>query len=176
MFVEKSGIPNAGMGAFLTYMGARKLNTDSEIYKVCDAMLSDCHYREEMTMAHLVAVMPDGRTKGVALTGDNLHGNYNCVYWPRCLPNPIKALIPGTDPLSTQTNAKTINVKIVGESIEAFQELKDRPTDGIGHLGMYQPGDYEHVSGVCCNQNFCIELDAPYAPLGPTGKYKYIAN
>lgn len=173
--MEKSRIPNAGLGAFLTYMGARKINKDSETFKICEELLSDCYFYEETTMSHLVAVMPDGLTKGVALTGENLHGNFNCVYWPKYLSDPIKAQVPSTNPC-TETVWKSVNVRIVGECVEAFQELRNRPENGIGHLGMYKPENYEHVSGIPYSQNFCFELDAPYAPLGPRGKYEKLGK
>ena len=162
VFIEKSSIPNAGLGAFLTYMGARKLNTSLDTHKICEDLLSDCFYREAATMSPLIAAMMDGRTRSVLLTGDNLHGNYNCGYRPGRLPS---------KPLSVKENGKTIQVRIVGGCLETFEELKDRPKDGIGHLGMYNESDYEHVSGIPCQTNLSIELDAPYAPLGPNGQY-----
>lgn len=167
--MDKSKIPNAGLGAFLTYMGARKIRSNSENYKVCKDILSGCYFWEEQTMSHVFAVMPDGRTKGVLLTGENLHGNYNCVYWPRPLPMSKKAQIPCANSLAARSST-TLTVKVVGECLAVLKELEGRPNDGMGHLGMYKDDDYEHVSGVPYNQNFCFELDAQYAPLGPSGK------
>jgi hypothetical protein len=163
LFVDKSSIPNAGMGAFLTYMGARKINKDSATYKLCNDLLLDIIYEEPETMSHIIAVMPDGRTKAVKLCGDNLHCYYNCIYCPKSVE--LKNKAP-----SALVNGKIIKVKVAGECLETFHELKDRPKDGIGHLGMYRGEDYEHVSGVPCKPNLCIELDVPYAPLGPSGE------
>ncbi|GAX17254.1 hypothetical protein FisN_10Lh112 [Fistulifera solaris] len=163
LFVDKSNIPNAGMGAFLTYMGARKINKDSATHKLCTDLFVDYDYEEPETLSHLVAIMPDGMTKTVKLDGDNLHANYNCIYYPSTKRDQRKTL-------STKINDKKIRIKVVGECLDTFHELKDRPKDGIGHLGMYREEDYEHVSGVHCNSDLLIELDAPYAPLSPSDR------
>ena len=163
--VKTSTIPGAGVGAFLTYVGAKLLNTTSKTFKICEELLSDSWHHEPMTMSRLSAVMPDGQTKSLFLTGENLHGNHNCVYWPKRLPS---------KPLSAKVDGTAIKIKIAGECLETFEELRNRPKDGIGHLGMYTEENYEDVTGIPCPPNLVFKLVGPYGPLSPNGKYTQI--
>ena len=80
--IKQSGIPNAGYGAYLTYLGARVLN---DSVKERGSALMKAHTVDEnygtTTHATLQAKTLGGRTMTVKLTGDNLHYNDNSLYW-----------------------------------------------------------------------------------------------
>jgi len=72
--VRKSGIPNAGYGAFLTYVGAHRLNGAGR-NKVA-SLIEKGAYQYPKTKYELTAVLPVKRKKvSVKLKGKHLHGD-----------------------------------------------------------------------------------------------------
>lgn len=73
--VRDSSIPGAGKGAFLTYLGARRL-------KPACVLLGDQEMKKRAsTKEELQATMPSGHGCTVKICGENLHGNNNSDFW-----------------------------------------------------------------------------------------------
>ena len=135
--VKESQIPNSGMGAFLTYMGARVL-TDELRHVAAEKRESRVLYTPD-TMMPLDAISPDGFGVAVKLTGKNLHGNRNLQHWPETK-IPLKARAP---------TGKTVKVNLVGDHLHCDDsEDEEEPLDfsmcpkRLGHLGTYTEKDY----------------------------------
>ena len=84
--VRTSSIPNAGHGAFLTYLGARVLRPEASARSA--RLLRGCYVDEDSAGSAIIptrntatARTPDGRMMKVTVTGENLHynDNYRCV-------------------------------------------------------------------------------------------------
>jgi hypothetical protein len=133
--IRQSTIPNAGHGAFLTFLGARVLKAEARqraesAMEERDAYISD-------TRQPLTAESADGFGIDLKLTGDNLHGNGNCIYWPKRM--------------LSQVNAN--NGKIVSDERE--DNFKDPVPGGIGFLGMHTLKDYNDDP----KQTFCSQYE-----------------
>lgn len=114
--VRQSGIPGGGLGAFLTFLGARVL-TDRSIAIAASAFRRVVVHIEP-TMEPLQALLPTtGRGVTVTLTGRNLHKNKNFIFWPMH----DEAQLPR-----------------VIRNAHAAPDAADR----IGHLGIHQEADY----------------------------------
>ncbi len=61
---------------------------------------------------------------------------------------------PFTDATPATVRGKTISVRIVGKCLESHEE------------------DLNHASALSKGPNLCFEIDSPYGPLGPRGKYQ----
>ena len=83
--VRASDIPGAGLGAFLTYLGARVLRPEAAARS--SRLLRGCYVDETSagdpvipTRDTATAQTPDGRMMKVTVTGENLHYNDNYRY------------------------------------------------------------------------------------------------
>lgn len=156
------------MGAFLVYMGARKLKPERAV--IANQIVDSSVYYSPKTKEKLFAETPDGRTVAVRLHGENLHGNYNCQYWPRTAIQMLQAsFLPHVIERSIIFRKAVERIKIVGSGMESHPELATRSAEGIGNLGLYCDQDYEHVPGVAFAVDLCIDLGI-YGPLSKTGK------
>lgn len=120
-------------------------------------------------MTPLVADLVGGTREMVRLTGENIHGNFNSVYWPNTSV-PVKAKMR-KDGLQKSAVFQKHHEKLhlVGRGMQSHPELENRPKDGIGHLGLHTDSDYEPVTGIAFSENLCIDLGI-YGPLSFTGK------
>ena len=76
--VKKSGIENAGMGAFLTFLGAKKLKPDARKRAFEELNLFETRpHAHCKTKRELEAEHPSGHGMKVTLTGEHLHRQYN---------------------------------------------------------------------------------------------------
>jgi hypothetical protein len=73
--VRQSLIEDAGLGLFLTFLGARCLKPD--VKKWSQALKSHRHTLHVPTKEELLACLPDNSNLLVKLKGENLHGNHN---------------------------------------------------------------------------------------------------
>jgi hypothetical protein len=166
--INESKIANAGLGAYLTYMGARKVKP--ERLKVVGPILMDSLASIAETMVPLIAEKPGGRTVLVKLKGNNLHGNHNSEYWASTA-DLLDAEIPitaiGRNKVFRKQNER---LSLHGKGIQSHTELENRPLGGIGLLELYTDSDYVPAPGIVFNETLCIDLGV-YAPLGITGKY-----
>ena len=139
-----------GFGAFLTYLGALKL--DESIHKIGKRMLGKRTHFVPQTALALQGVDVDGWEKTVRVTGENLHRNNNNVYWPKNM-LPMFAVAEGTGRRTT--------VYLSGEAAleddqdfkdtkfmeERLADMKQKGLQPIGHLGLYCIDDYKPAPG-----------------------------
>lgn len=176
-FVGKSSIPGAGYGAFLEFTGARRLNEQSNARR--DRLITELVVYEPKTMQPLQAVPEDGGSGvTVLLKGENLHGNYNRLYWPSNARKVLKARILYEAVCKNTVFSKaTEKVRIVGEHIhdvleyEAFSVNQSGSLQPIGHFGIQVACDY--VKDPTIRTFFtgvnCIDLGR-YGPFRNKGK------
>jgi hypothetical protein len=74
--IDKSQIPNSGLGAYLSYLGARKLKPECK--EISERILEDicCHHVSD-TRKELKAELPNGRGVTLTLISDK-NSNHNC--------------------------------------------------------------------------------------------------
>lgn len=113
MHVAPSKIPGGGNGAFLTFVGGRRLTKKAR--ERGRAELEKRVLRDVETKGTLTARLPSGYNYAVKLRGENLHGNNNNDFWPM---------------------DETVDVDNAGAGY-----LKPKPF-GIGHLGIHSISDY----------------------------------
>lgn len=142
-------------------MGARKLKKEKRTDLLANSVVVE---PENSTKKPLRAVRPNDVDLIVHLKGENLHGNYNCDYWPEtsC---PLAAKTPSNSSFPTVN----VTVKLFGQGIHEH-DLSNRPSDGVGIFGMNSLSDYEPAPGVPFDIGFPIDLGV-YAPLSTTGEY-----
>jgi hypothetical protein len=162
--VRPSKIPNSGYGAFLTFLGARKLKEEAK--KKSQELLCDRLYVESATTKALEATIGH-MNMSVVLRGEDLHGNWNNVLFP-ITRFPLKAIIP---------NGKEVNIKLTPHSIhDDVKQLRDRkeikPLDnGLGHFKIFTEEDYEHDDAIqYCSDDFGIVDLGRYGPFSKYGK------
>jgi hypothetical protein len=165
--IDWSQIPNSGLGAYLTYLGARTLKPECK--EVSERILEDSFQHVSDTREELQAELPNGR--GVTLTLISAeNSNHNCDYWPSTAKT-LEARFAKKDlDVSSLFGSPTEIVKLVGYGIDSHPELENRPVGGIGFLGFHQESDYEPVSGIAFSEDLCIDLGT-YGPLITTGMY-----
>ena len=129
--IKKSSIPNAGHGAFLTYLGARVLNESAQ-QRSTRLMQEHTTEGEVGTHLPLSAKTLGGRTMNVTLTGDNLHYNDNNIYWSK------KRARKHASKESFDENEVDCDVH------NEVKELRNTMPDGegIGFLGINKESDY----------------------------------
>jgi hypothetical protein len=131
------------LGAFLKYLGARKLTADRRNMGI-DA-LDDYEHFLMKTNGTLQARTPGGYGYSLTLTGENLHGNNNRLYWPKTMKKAYKA----------------------GEDFDRDElECQLSVSDGIGFLGMHLESHYK--------QSPKTEFSSPgnCMPLGNYGPFR----
>ena len=129
--IKKSSIPNAGHGAFLTYLGARVLNESAQ-QRSTRLMQEHTTEGEVGTHLPLSAKTLGGRTMNVTLTGDNLHYNDNNIYWSK------KRARKYASKESFDENEVDCDV------YDEVKKLRNTVPDGqgIGFLGINKESDY----------------------------------
>lgn len=150
--VKQSEIPGAGMGAFLTFEGARLLK--EELRTVAAKTREERIFHETDTTKPLEAAYPGGYGVAVKLTGKNLHGNNNIHYWPEEALDAWKA-------------------KRASDDLDSDDEEESPNTVGakrIGHLGIHTENDYISDPSIeLTSVNFSVELGL-YGPVLKRGK------
>jgi hypothetical protein len=92
-FVDKSLIPGAGLGAFIVFTGAKRLNEVSNERRLL--MHKEMVPYQSKTMQPLQAYPEDdGSGVTVHLKGEMLHGNYNRDHRPKNSAKKLKAVMP----------------------------------------------------------------------------------
>jgi len=138
--IRQSGIPDSGYGAFLTFLGARKLKERARILSeklMKDRLEFEEFYDENEEPPTLEAVIGDYNVI-VTLTGQDLHGNGNCTYFSYT-----------RFPLKAKLYDKIQNVFIgpneVHDDVQALRSRNEiaSPENGLGKLKMFTDDDYE---------------------------------
>ena len=162
MEIGKSSVPGGGYGAFLTFLGARKLNRTFEI--TADERLERRNVIYEAdTSKPLETQSSEGFGVSVSLTGRNLHGNYNSIYWPQTVFSLPAVLDTGNE----------VNVKLAGKNLHYDSEEEEEPLPFSKRFGLmdlqvesnYFPDNTSSFS----NRNGLIDLGR-YGPVVKTGK------
>lgn len=162
--VSESKIPGAGLGAYLTYLGARALRSEKKAkYR---QLLGESISVYSNMFDPLKARGEDGRTTLVRLTGEHLLSPFNCLYQPSTS-IPLEARIP-SDASASVFPRCSVNVKLSGQGIQFHHEMINRPENGIGFLGLNDNSDFISVPGRQFHLRSCIDLGA-YGPLRLTG-------
>lgn len=165
--IRKSGIPNSGHGAFLTFRGARMLKQELQERNTRKLESRCCFIPKTMTPLH--AMHTDGFGVKVTLTGRDLHGNRNSVYWPETL-FPLQAYLPG--------RPRPTDVQLTGENLH-YDSDEDEPLGlsccpkRIGFLGLHTASDYLPADDIefASSSEGCGYLSlGRYGPAGRTGK------
>ena len=160
--IRTSNIPNSGYGAFLTFLGARRLNTEST--RRSELLLDSHVYYDPLTKTPLDAIMPDGTELSVTLSGENIHGNGNSSYW---LPHNLctdGAILPC---------GKDVKVTIKQFDFQNYQPLINKE-NGIGFMGSHQPKDYVYDNNATFSSynNGCGLVDLGlYGPFKKDGTF-----
>lgn len=152
--VEQSEIaPGAGLGAFLKYLGARELKAERRDIGI-DA-LEDYEPFVSETNGTLQARTPGGYGLSVSLTGENLHGNDNRLYWPKAMKKAYDA----------------------GEDFDRKELACQRALpEGIGFLGMHLESHYRAAPKTeFSSQGTCIPLGS-YGPFQKEGMCRRSAS
>lgn len=133
----------------MTFLGTRKLIAAKR--KKGEAIIEELvPYYSETTQA-LQGKTPGGHGFTLSLTGENLHGNMNRVFWP---PAMIEAHESGRD-----IDSPALRVDL------------SPPEDGIGFLGIYVARDYKpSPSSEFSSPGTCIRLGR-YGPFRREGMF-----
>lgn len=139
--IKQSSIENAGLGAFLTFLGARVLKPRAAARSV-RLLKRHCVDDEICTHCSLDAVTVGGKAMNVTLTGENLHYNDNSLYWTKKRAdkfeefhskNSQKGLVESFDENQIDCNVH-----------KEVKKLREKIPDGkgIGFLGIHNESDY----------------------------------
>lgn len=161
--IRESKIANSGYGAFLTFLGARKLKEEAR--KKSIDFLKDRIYVESDTTKNLQA--KDGNfNMSVKLMGSDLHGNGDSNFFT----------FTRFPLLAKDLNGKEYSVKIGPHHIhEDIKELRKRkempfPENGLGLLCMFSDGDFESDNETkYSSEEFGIIDIGRYGPFLKTG-------
>jgi hypothetical protein len=181
-FAAKSTIPGAGLGAFIEFIGARRLNETSNERRL--RILDHVVPCLPKTMRPLQACFEeDGGGISVYLKGENLHGKMNRDYRPKF----SKKKLVATFQAQTLQTAKPSVVRSKAETVrlvsnddlheileyEAFFVSESSAIRPIGHLNIHTDCDYDvdkSISEFYTGVN-CIDLGR-YGPFQPKGAYQ----
>lgn len=159
--IRQSTIPNAGHGAYLTYLGARTL-TKRASDRSTRLMKEHVIETEIATHNSLTAITQGGRSMNVTLNGKNLHYNDNNIYWTKKRSREYMQFAKKNGKEQQQPvggiRSKSPSLSISRRSsMESFDEsevdckvhdevelLRNRIPEGngIGFLGINQDSDY----------------------------------
>ena len=138
--IKQSSIPNAGHGAFLTYLGARVLKKKAQERS---SRLMNQHFivdeADVVTHLPLSAKTLGGRTMNVKLTGDNLHYNDNNIYWSK------KRFRKYATESNRRHSMESFDENEVNCDVyDEVKKLRNTVPDGqgIGFLGINKESDY----------------------------------
>mmetsp|Transcript_11814 Transcript_11814/g.32744 ORF Transcript_11814/g.32744 Transcript_11814/m.32744 type:complete len:1756 (+) Transcript_11814:258-5525(+) len=156
--VRHSTIPGASLGAFIQYLGSFHLKP--EIKSMYRRIMENrtCHLPRTATSKEFTR--SDGQLCALKLTGENLHGNDNKLYWP----------ITQVPLLTSQDNTKTWKIHVTGEQIHdnhEFDALRARVKKHcrpIGKLGILLESDYVPVDAPFDAHNASIHIGR-YGPV-----------
>lgn len=163
--VKTSNIPNAGRGAFLTFLGARELKPSRKHWG--EDLKKDRPPKYLRTLSEPATAMhPDGFGMAVTITGEHLRGPYNCQFPLRTL----TAFIPDKYP-KPEMKVRFANFEdpYCEEEIAGMRKDPGR----IGSLGIYTDSDYVHAPKrtFSSRHSNCGVIDiGRYAPFQPSGK------
>ena len=129
---RKSGLPNAGNGVFLTFLGARELKPSRR--KRGEKLIEDRSYHVKQKLAQ--AIHPDGFGMSVKFTGEDLHAPYNVDY---LLPD-LEAAIPDSHNSGKKTRVVFSDWELP-YSEDELAAMRD-PTNRIGFLKIHKESDY----------------------------------
>lgn len=161
--IRQSKIPgDSGFGAFLTFLGARKLKAEAK-------RLSEQIRQHQMLVENdgLGFVSLDGvYNTSVSLVGNDLYGNGNTSHYPKTR-FPLEAKM---------SDDKTIAVKLTPHNIhESVQELMNKyevkiQENGLGLLEIFTEEDYENDNTIKFDSKItgCIDLGR-YGPFSQKG-------
>ena len=169
LYTSKSLIPNSGLGAFLTYEGARLLKPEAA--KRSKKLVNGRYPVDVPTSRFLEAKGIDGMNVSVVLEGDNLHGNGNNPYF-RVTRFPLKAILQNGDCIRV-----TIGPASIHEDIDLLRKHKEIPShvDGLGHFKINTNDDYvKSEEDFCTHSDGCGLIDiGRYGPFLHSGKLLY---
>lgn len=142
--IKPSNIPNGGLGAFLTFLGARVLRKSAS--DRCARLLEEHNAYDETgnlfvkTHEELTAEVYGGRNIHVTLKGNNLHHNDNNVYWSKERQSYLKKHIDEHGTLLDHFDEDEICCKVNSE----VKKLKSKIPAGkrIGFLEIHSESDY----------------------------------
>lgn len=172
---KESKIPNAGMGAFLKFLGARVLKRKCKSRN--DVLFS---YREHVgaywgsddprviSREPLQAVGTDGVAFSVTLAGENVYGEPSNPYILR----PLKAGGKGTRRIKLSLVCSDNRSLYFEDELEGLNPTKE--SQRIGHLGLHREMDYVPSETITFSslKNHCSMLDlGRYGPFRKHGRY-----
>jgi len=141
--IRESTIPNAGNGAFLTYLGARKLKKQAAIRS--ERLLKQ-HVIEGMAETEpMTAILPGGLGIGVTVTGQNLYRNDNNRYWSK-IRSKFLSEHSQNDTVSSAFDENSVQCGIHQEVLKLRSEVEDGKR--IGFLGIHSESDYVEANDV----------------------------
>jgi hypothetical protein len=142
--VKTSNIPNAGYGAFLTFLGARVL-TKEALDRSNRLLDSHVHCDALETLQPLLAQTLGGRRMSVNLTGNNLHHNNNSIFWSKRRWQKFDVLLTQNENGIFRPSLETFDESKVNCNIhQEVEMLRDRVPVGqrIGFLDIHSESDY----------------------------------
>lgn len=162
--MAKSSIPNAGLGAFLTFLGARRLPKIQA--ERAQFLLDSRPYKELKTTKPLYALHPDGFGLKLILNGEDLHSPYNNPY----LLQALYAVHPKTNrPMKVKlAHAHDLYYE---DEVDALKNPKGRQR--IGFLGIHDETQYFHEPKRTFSilKDYCGLIDlGRYGPFRKEGK------
>jgi hypothetical protein len=132
--IRESNIPNAGLGAFLTFLGARELDAEDKARGESRLIGREQEWKQRLTTTPLLADHPDGYRLSLTLEGSNLHGHFNSPY----LLKSLEAVLPdGREAKVRLANHEKLYYE---DELDAFKSTKD--DERIGFLGLFKEADY----------------------------------
>lgn len=143
--IDRSTIPGAGWGAFITYLGSSHLQP--RLCRLNNRIMERRTLHTPKTSQSITFRRPDGQLASLKLTGTNLHGNDNNLYWPQTmLPLKSSRSVPG------RRRPVIEHVYLTGQNLHDDPELralrsresKHDKDHRIGHLNALLSTDYVH--------------------------------
>lgn len=175
-FAAKSKLPGAGMGAYIEFMGVKRLNKTSDERRL--RLLYQLDHYESLTKQPLQA-HPSKYGSGVTvfLKGNDLHGNRNQDFQLKQL----KAVIPKNalrkKSILRMKNEFTVRIKSEEDlqlniEYDANYVHDDSPLHPIGHLRVQTDCDYylDHSTTEYDSNLNCIDLGR-YGPFQKGGTF-----
>jgi len=176
--VSKSSIPNSGLGAFLTFQGARVLQP-YPLYK-SKQLIKDRYPIDVPTTQPMEATsttLNRMNNFSVSLIGNNLHGNDNCPFFTKTR-FPLKAFPDGKKEIQVTVNG--IANKELHEDIDILRKNKELPSveKGLGHFCIHtEKDDYMEDDSLqfCSHTDGCGLVDiGRYGPFLPSDRKRQL--
>ena len=142
--IKPSNIPNSGLGAFLTFLGARVLRKDASDRSVRLIAEHNTHDENDnlfvKTHEELRAQVYGGRQMQVTLKGDNLHHNDNSLYWSKERQTYLQRHVEEHGTLLDHFDEDEICCKVNSEVKKYRSRIPEN--ERIGSLGIHSESDY----------------------------------